>query len=510
MAEEVTRTLWVGTALADLGGVDPSHRAILTAGPQIVWTGQPEEAPTRDVTVDLGSAWLTPGFVDAHVHATATGMLELGLDLTAVGSAAELLAHVRRHATARAADATGVIYGAGWDDLTWPDGLPDPGALAEAAGGATVVLVRIDGHSCLVDQSTLARLDLRDVEHFVDRGADGQPTGWLKEDATARAMQALRAATSPAHLARARAAAVDLALRQGVTTIHEMGIPELSDRDDATCWATGTYDITVHTYWADLSLDPEGVLRPGGDLFLDGSIGSCTAATTRPYRTSTGGQTRGVLFHDDDTVAEFFITATHAGRGAGVHAIGDRATAQAVRAISTAADVCGRSAVRAARHRVEHAEMISRGDIDRMADLGVVASLQPAFDAVWNGPGGLYEHRFGRPAADQTNPFEWFDQAGVAMCFSSDSTVTPIDPWAGIRAAERHHGGLKITRRAALHAATIGGHHVIGAEHEVGALRPGMVADIVAWPVDPLTADLDQATPSPVAVITRGRHRGVT
>ncbi len=500
-------TLYVGRALTDLGGVDPTHRAVLVEGDTITWTGaDPAAAPGTPQVVDLGEVWLTPGFVDAHVHSTATGLLASGLDLTACGSAAAVIAAVRTHA---AAHDQPVIHGSGWDDLGWPEGRPPTAdELAEAAPGRMVVLTRIDGHSCLVDRTTLQRLDLTGVEGDVVRDRSG-PTGWLLEEAGARAQRAMTDALSPRAVDGARAAACQRAIDLGITSVHEMGIPGLGSLEDAMAWATGGWPITVHTYWAAIDpvpqTLPDGPLRPGGDLFLDGSIGSCTAATHVPYTTNEGGLASGELFHDDEVVVDLFVRATRAGVGAGVHAIGDRATSQAVRCLREAAERCGPAAVRAARHRIEHAEMISRDDVATMARLGVTASLQPAFDATWNGPSGLYEHRFGRPTADGTNPFSWFGAEGTPMCFSSDSPVTPMDPWGAVLAAAAHHGGLGIDRRTALHAATIGGHRAVGTDQRSGALRPGHTADLVAWPADPLHDDPVGWTPA--AVVTHGQHR---
>lgn len=494
--------LYVGAGLTPLGGVDPTHRSLLVTGSRITWTGDPSHAPAHDEVVDLGHSWLTPGFVDAHVHATATGLQAAGLDLSTCASASDLLAMVADHA---ASTPHRVVYGAGWDDLTWEGGPPTSRQLAEVSRDKTVVLVRVDGHSCLVDAHTLSRLDLTDVQRHIHRDGNGTPSGWLLEGASAVALEWMRERLSQGHMAAARQAACERAVSLGITTFHEMGIPALSDRDDAGTWATGEWPVSVHVYWAALQVDPTGTLRPGGDLFLDGSIGSCTAATMQPYRTNDGGQTNGELFHSDREVADFFVAATRAGVGAGVHAIGDRAVGQAVAAIQQAAVVLGENAVRSARHRIEHVELVTWEHLADMARLGVFASVQPAFDSAWNGPGGLYEHRFGRRAADDTNPLDWFVQAEVDMCFSSDSTVTPMDPWGGVLAAEDHRGGHRIDRRTALEAATIGGSKAVRTQEQVGALTVGRQADFVAWPGDPMAADPSDW--EPVAVVSRGIQR---
>lgn len=475
-------TLWVAAGITPLGGADPSHRALLVRDGVITWAGaDPFQAPPHDVVHDLSPGWLTPGFVDAHVHGTATGLMATGLDVSGARSVAEVLARVRAHDAA-------VVYGSGWDDLGWPEGRPPRAEeLTAAAGGRPVLLIRVDGHSSVVDAGTLAVLDV-DGPH-VDRDADGAPTGWLREDASAAAVAHVRSSMPAAQIAAAREETCRAALGLGITSFHEMGIPALSEVSDAVAWADGPWPLDVQVWWADLAADPGGPLRPGGDLFVDGAIGSCTAATTVPYRTNGGALTTGVLHHDAAALTEFFATATRGGVGAGVHAIGDAAIEAALQGLEGAAAQLGINDVRGCRHRVEHLELATREHVRRAARLAIVASVQPAFDAEWNGPGGMYEHRFGRARADTTNPFAWFAAAGVPMAFGSDSPVTPLDPWGGVLAAERHHAGLGLDRRSALEAATLGGRRAARQEQRVGALVPGLQADFVVWPGDPLHDD---------------------
>ena len=124
---------------------------------------------------------------------------------------------------------------------------------------------------------------------------------------------------------------------------------------------------------------------------------------------------------------------------AGFHVIGDRAMAETVAGFETAADKLGEDAVIRARHRLEHVEMPTPEGIAALARLGVVASVQPAFDAAWGDAGELYERRLGVDRAHPMNPFGSMHRAGVVLAFGSDSPITPIDPWAGVRAAAYHH-----------------------------------------------------------------------
>ncbi|CAN5458209.1 amidohydrolase [soil metagenome] len=498
------RRLLVGAGLHALGdGVPagPPLRALIIDGDRIVWVGaDPAAAPPAAECIDLGGAWITPAFVDAHVHATATGLAETGVDLAGAGSAAECLDRLRRHVDD---NEDRVVYGARWDDFAWPSGPPSAAEVGARAPGRTVMLRRVDGHSCVVDPVTLGRLPLDRLDG-VDRDAAGRPTGWLREAASEAAQIFVRTLVPPDQFHAARTAACRRAAALGIASLHEMGHPGLSGLDDAVAWATGDWLVEVLTWWAVLDPDEAAAhgLRPGGDLFLDGSIGSGTAATRAPY--SCGERTTtGELFNSDDEVTAFFTACTRGGRGAGVHAIGDRAIEQALVAIEAAADTIGSAAVRACRHRVEHVELPTPGQVGRMAALGIVASVQPAFDAEWGGDDGLYAARFGRDTARVSNPLAWFAEAGVAMAFGSDSTVTPMDPWGGVVAAERHLGDAGVDRRTAWAAATLGGRHVAG-QDDVGALRPGGRADFAVWSADPLAVE-DPRVLDCLATVVGGR-----
>ena len=495
----MTRTLLVA---AGVHTVDPQGvagtRCVLVDGERIAWVGtDPADAPPCDRTVDLGAAWITPAFVDAHVHGTATGLAQTGLDLTGTTGGEELLDRLRRFAAA----AGDIVMGNGWDDFGWPaPGRPTAAAISQAAGGRMVHLSRVDAHSCLVSEAVLDRMALEGLDG-VERDAQGHPTGWLREAASHAAMAVVREQLSAAQWRAARDAACDAALRLGIASLHEMGVPGLFGLDDALAWAQGTWPLDVVTWWAELDLDAaqRHGLRPGGDLFLDGSIGSYTAATSQPYGADAG---RGDLFHSDDAVAAWFTDCTAAGVGGGVHAIGDRAIEQAIVALEHAAAAHGVAAVRRCRHRMEHVELPSYSQVERMAGLGIVASVQPAFDAAWGGDEGLYAERFGVQASRESNPLTWFAATGVRMAFGSDSTVTPLDPIGGLRAATAHRGGLSVDGDLALEAHTAGGRYLAG-QDDVGRCRAGQIADLAVWSGDPLALDAG-VNPTCLATIVRG------
>jgi predicted amidohydrolase YtcJ len=166
---------------------------------------------------------------------------------------------------------------------------------------------------------------------------------------------------------------------------------------------------------------------------------------------------------------------------AGFHVIGDRAVAEATTGLRAAAAVVGVDAMAAARHRLEHVEMLGDDDIKTLAELGVVASVQPAFDAAWGGDGELYEQRLGTERARPMNPFGRLLQAGVTLAFGSDSPITPVDPWGAILAAVRHHDAYeRLTATQAFDAHTRGGHRA-RRDDQAGVLVAGMPATYAVW-----------------------------
>jgi predicted amidohydrolase YtcJ len=149
----------------------------------------------------------------------------------------------------------------------------------------------------------------------------------------------------------------------------------------------------------------------------------------------------------------------------------------------------GADVVRRPRHRLEHVEMVDDDAIELLADLGVVASVQPAFDALWGGPDGMYTTRLGRDRASHLNPFARMATMGLSLAFGSDAPVTPLAPWAAVRAAvHSHEPGARWTPRGAFAAHTRGGWRAAGDEFG-GVLAPGTPASLAIWQCDDLVVE---------------------
>ncbi|WP_411092982.1 amidohydrolase [Streptomyces sp. 049-1] len=456
---------------------DPFATAMVVERGQVAWVGSEGAADAFadgvDEVVDLDGALVTPAFTDAHVHTTATGLALTGLDLSGAPTREAALTLVRDFAAARPDDR--VLLGHGWDAARWPDGVPPTRAeLDRATGGRPLYLSRIDVHSAVV---TTALLDL--TPGRVAR-ADGPLTG---DDHHAVRAAALGAVT-PAQRAAAQRAALAHAASLGIGTVHECAGPEISSEDDFTGLLRLTAEEAgprVIGYWAEQDVDRArelGAVGAAGDLFVDGSLGSHTACLHQPYADAAH---TGTAHLDAAAVAAHVVACTEAGLQAGFHAIGDAAVTTVVDGVRAAADKVGLARLRAARHRVEHAEMLTPETVAAFAELGLTASVQPAFDALWGGEDGMYAGRLGAERARTLNPFAALLRAGVPLAFGSDSPVTPLDPWGTVRAAAFHRTPEhRVSVRAAFTAHTRGGWRAVGRD-DAGVLVPGVPADYAVW-----------------------------
>jgi hypothetical protein len=443
-----------------------------------------------DRVVDLGDITLLPGFVDAHVHLGATGLGLHGANLRGARSAGELLERV---AAAARRSTGGLVWGDGYDEtiFTEPE-LPSPEALASAAGGRPVYLARVDGHQGLATLDVLGDAGALSAVGC-DRGSGGVPTGVVRDEANHCARRHALGQLSDATLVAAQDQALALAARRGVACVHEMGGPDVSSRRDfeLLLGRLDTLPLQVVPYWGAFDLDyvlDRKLPQIGGDLFLDGSLGSHTAALSTPYHDRL--ETRGSLYHDDAELTDLYVRATMAGIQVGVHAIGDRAIGQALRCARRAVRAVGHAPFAACRHRIEHVELLGSDGADRMAELGLAAGVQPAFDAAWGGPDGMYERRLGSRRAKSMNPFADLWRRGVPMGGASDSGVTPLNPWHGVTAAVHHHrASQRLGLPVALELFTLGGRVLARQEKTTGRIRAGQRADLTAFPGDVLALD---------------------
>ncbi|WP_372454721.1 amidohydrolase [Streptomyces buecherae] len=480
-----------GTVLLRGGTVhspaDPFATAMVVERGSVAWVGSEGAADSFadgvDEVIDLAGALVTPAFTDAHVHTTATGLARTGLDLTAASTLTEALDLVRAHAAAHPGDA--VLLGHGWDSSRWPEGrAPSRTELDQATDGRPLYLTRVDVHSAVATTALL------------DRVGDLTGRAGYQGDAplTADAHHAVRAAAfanvTDSQRADAQRAALRRAAALGIGTLHECAGPDISSEADLTGLlgiAAQTAGPRVIGYWAEAASSARdlekvrelGAAGAAGDLFVDGALGSHTACLHAPY--ADAPPSTGTQYLDPTAIATHVALCTEAGLQAGFHAIGDAAVSAVVAGVRTAAEKVGLARVRAARHRVEHAEMLTTETIAAFAELGLTASVQPAFDAAWGGEDGMYAQRLGVERARTLNPYAALLRAGVPLALGSDSPVTPLDPWGTVRAAAFHRTPEhRVSVRAAFTAHTRGGWRAARRD-DAGVLVPGAPADLAVW-----------------------------
>jgi predicted amidohydrolase YtcJ len=285
-------------------------------------------------------------------------------------------------------------------------------------------------------------------------------------------------------IVKSQKTALRTAASLGIAAVHEMAGPDISGRRDTELLKTSaTSDLPeVIIWWGEFggeALAKElGAVGCGGDLFIDGSIGSKTAAVVEPY--SHGDS--GILFSDSATISAHLHACIAAGLATGFHAIGDAALELVLRAYEQVFAELGQAVFNSVHHQIEHAEMLSTDHVSIMARLGIAASMQPVFDELWAGSDGMYETRLGDRWTSMNN-FAELSRKGVLMSFGSDSPVTPLDPWRAIRAATNpHNPSHAISSRAAFAAHTRSSWRAIN-RSDIGEIQVGMKANLALWDV---------------------------
>ncbi|HEX2239924.1 MAG TPA: amidohydrolase family protein [Actinomycetota bacterium] len=453
--------------------------------------GTSDEPPAADRVVDLAGGVLAPAFCDAHVHLPATGLYASGLDFRGVTAADTILAGFERHAR----EGRAFLFGGNFEDpLDRPLSRHE---LDRSVGESPALLARADMHSCVVSSALLAQLDLTGIEG-VDRDADGDPSGYLREQAAARAWQWFDSNLPPDDQKAAIRAAARVAYAKGVAAVHEMFVVEWRGWNafDLLRSVVDELALEVAVYCGTPEVDRVvalGLPRIGGDFFLDGSFGSHTAWLEKPYVSSppSGSAPSGLSYRSDDELFEFFLSAHEAGLQVGVHAIGDAAIEQAIATWERVAEKVGANVVAARGHRIEHFECATDDHIRRAAALGLKASVQPAFDAFWGGSDGMYAQRIGPDRALQMNRFGTMHRLGVALGAGSDSTVTPLNPFLQMRSLRLHHvEEERVPAPDAFRMHTEGSFGL--AFMDGGILEPDRPAHLCWLDRDPVTTDAEQ------------------
>ncbi len=450
-------------------------------------------AGVPDRRVDLGGRFAMPGFNDAHLHLGEGARHAREVDLAGTRSLAEAL---ERIAAAAARTPKGAwLTGGGWDESCWAERrLPTRGDLDRVTGDCPAVFARVDVHVSTANSRALAlggvtRETAAPAGSGIDRDPSGEPTGILRERPARDLVERhVPPATLAARMGALRAVLLSAAAR-GLTSVQDNS----TDEDFAALCALEDPPIRI-SEWLPFDaplpelLDrrargPRGQMLRTGMLkaFLDGSLGSRTAAMLAPYSDRAGE--RGLLFYDEPRLTAMALERAEAGFALGFHAIGDRALAQALRVFTAV-----RRAFPHILCRVEHAQTAAPEAFREAREAGIVASMQPNH---WLSDRRWAPERLGAERAARAYAWRSFREAGVPLAFGTDFPVEPIAPFPGLCAAVSREG-QSIPIGAALHAYTRGAAFAEGAEGWKGLLAPGFAADLCVLDRDLLACAPEQ------------------
>ncbi|WP_436347209.1 amidohydrolase [Natronorubrum sp. FCH18a] len=475
---------------------DTVHEAIAVRDGEIVRLGDTDEIEflegVETDVIDCEGRVVLPGFVDAHTHMEQLGQHLVHADLSSADSAdscVDLLTEQADDDPDRER-----ILGFGYDESAWDDSRTRPltrGELDAVSEERPVVAVRVDLHTVSLNTAALEVFadDLPDDDL---QYADGEPTGVAVEDAAEAVRKRLTAARE--EMREVLAAAMARAVELGVTGVHDKVRGSRAPQIYRELAADGDLPLRVRIdYWSDHleSLVDVGLpTNAGGNRvqtgaiksFSDGSFGSRTARIREPYadaetESNASDDARGQWVVDPDELASVTGRAGDEGYQLCVHAIGDEAIEETLSALEETPNAA------TARHRIEHAELATDDQIARMADAGIVASMQPNFHR-WADEGGLYDQRLGRERRNRTNRFRRVLEADVPLAFGSD--CMPLDPLLGVHhAVNAPTEAQRLSVTEALRAYTRGAAYAGFDEDRLGTLEVGKRADLVVLEESP-------------------------
>jgi predicted amidohydrolase YtcJ len=472
---------------------------------------------------DMDGRVILPGLTDAHIH-----LQEYALSLQIMDcegkTKEEILCQVkeRLHQTLH-----GIwVRGHGWDQNIWGCEWPTVGDLEVVASENPVYLTAKSMHVAWVNHTALKLAGINPstpdpVNGRIQRDARGSPTGILFEGAM-RLVEAVIPEPTPEALA--------LNLRQVIAGLWRMGLTGVHDFDKRTCFQALQLlrergDLQFRVVKAiPLELFPQAVslgLRSGfGDdflslgsvkLFADGALGPHTAAMFESYVDES--QNRGILILDNEQVYEHGCLAAESGLSLAVHAIGDRAVHEVLEGFTQLRIYEHKCGLPALRHRIEHVQTIHPDDAGRLAELEVIASMQPIHatsDMI------IADKLLGERTAFS---YAWRTQVqhGARLAFGSDAPVEIPNPFRGLHAAvtRRRVDGSpgpegwfpeqRLTVREAIEGFTLGPAFAAGKETRLGKLSAGFLADLTVVETDPFTCDpADLYSIQPIATMVGG------
>ncbi len=428
--------------------------------------------------IDLKGNFVLPGFIDTHTHSASGGLYSMGENLSGSDCLAEVFGRLY---TAKPLGNKVIAWHLDETELK-EKRFPTAKELDWIYPDKEVLIRRVDGHSCVINTKAAKQIaaiqPLRtDFDGTFRRGENDQIVNWF------------HSSIDDETILKSYKNAATQAIKYGHTTIHTMvgdGHQSLGHYELIKA-NLGNYPVEFILYPQCFNIDAAlevGARRLGGCILADGSFGSHTAGLFEPYTDQQDNY--GVLYHEDEHWKRIISRAHAENLQFAVHCIGDRAISQILKFY----EMVQKEDPKDLRHILIHNELTSDEMIVRMGKSNIVAAMQPMFDRLWAGEGGLYEHVLGKERTARTNRLRSLRDSGVIIGGGSDWYVTEMDALAGIDAAVRmHNPAERLTAYEAIELYTSKAAYISHDEDRIGQLAPGFQADFVVLEKSPLEAD---------------------
>ena len=471
---------------------DGVYRYLVEDNGSILYVGNelPDQFKNAE-RVDLGNKAVAPAFVDTHQHFASLSTFNAGLNVMEADSNAEIARMISEYAS-KTNDKTIIAFGASPHSVK-EGRLINREELDAVCLGKEVMVVKYDGHACIVSTPLLNKLDKK-LSKLRGYHPD---TGEMNQEAFFACSDYISGSLSIPDLFRNMQNCTDYLASKGIGAIHtvsgvgfianlDITIEKLFARSLRNGFQIRVFPQALNTKVATSRRIP----RIGGcfECALDGCFGSRDAALNEPYADAEGGD--GILYYSDEKVIEFCKKANRLGLQIELHAIGDKAFDQATRALRAALDDCPREDH---RHGIIHDCLPTAEGIAICKQYKIQMPVQSAFIGWKQEPDSYLEELLGAERASRLNPIKTFADNGIVVSFGSDAPCTDPDPIQWIHRAVNHSNpDERITVQLALRMATYNGAYTTFDEKERGSLEAGKVADMVILSDNPYNVESDK------------------
>lgn len=441
--------------------------------------------------IDLDGKTAVPGFIDSHVHLMPTCINELAINFEEARSLRDILDLIKERKDQSLPQE--VIWGIRLDEFKLDKRiLPSKNDIDKVAPNHPVFISSIEYHTVTVNTCALNKINLPFTINGIEKDSNGFFTGRLYHHASNMARKKMYEMISDEAQSQGLQITMKKVIQKGVTSLVSMeGGSLFHDRHAEFLLGEKSklpIDIIVFYQTTDINkVLAFNLPRFGGDIFLDGSFRSSNAALYEPY--SDDDENIGTMYFTQEEMDAFILEAHEKKLQIAIHAVGERAINRLLDSYEKALIKCPRNDH---RHRIEHFELPSNGQIERAKRLGIILSMQPTYEYFFREPNGMYEVRLGKERALETNPFRKIVDLGIIIAGGSDSDVMPIYPLLGIHAAVNHPNvASRITPYEALKMYTVNAAIGVFEDNIKGTIEENKLADIVILDNNPLLVKTD-------------------